>query len=454
MEKTKTIGKDYSTSELIRFAAPSVTNEIVISLLYTLDDGLFISRYIGHDALAAFSIGSPLFMLNFAIVSLLGGATVLVSRKFGEKKEEEARRNFTTIVVVALLVGFILSVVERVFLKQILYLLGATETLYPYAFSFNSIGTLYIPLTLVSGIFSRFYVTAGKPQVGLLNTILNVGTNVFFDWYFVAYRQVGMVGAAYANLIAVLVQITIGLIFYSSRSSELRFAQPDLHDTAMIREAMHLGVPAFMTNASVGLGSLVQNYTILYWGNEEYLAAYTIVNNIAFTFMGGFFGLFGTTGPLVSYAVGERNLTKLQKLFGQIFTVTTFLSVLTVGLFLTGGQLLVRLFVKSSEQSMIATLNYGMKIMPYSFLLFGYNIAARNTLTNLQETRSSGFLTIMQEIVFNNLTLVLLPLYFGLDSIWFSFLLTNVIMLVITALVIWKIRPRYLSGQYLPASEE
>ena len=443
MEETKTIGKDYSTGELLKFAAPSVTNEIVISLLYTLDDGLFISRYIGHDALAAFSIGSPLFMLNFAVVNLLGGSAILVSRKFGEKKEEEARKNFTTIVVAILLIGILMAIVERTFLKQILRLLGATEILYPYAWQFNSIGTLYIPLALVAGIFSRFYVTAGKPQVGLLNTVLNVGTNVFFDWYFVVYRQIGMVGAAYANLIAVCVQMAIGLIFYSSKASELRFARPDLTDISTLKRSMRLGIPSFITNASVGLGTLVQNHVILYWGNEEYLAAYSIVNNIAFTFMGGFFGLFGTTGPLVSYAVGEKNLSKLQKLFGQIFTVTTVLSFLTVGLFLTGGRMLVKLFVSSAEQSMIGILNYGMRIMPYSFLLFGYNIAARSTMANLQQTRYSGFLTVMHEIVFNNLTLVLLPLLFGLDSVWFSFLLTNVIMLVITIIVILRLKPEY-----------
>ena len=443
MSEIKTIGKDYSTGELLKFAAPSVTNEIVISLLYTLDDGLFISRYIGHDALAAFSIGSPLFMLNFAVVNLLGGSAILVSRRFGEKKEEEARKNFTTVVVVILLIGILMAIVERTFLKQILHLLGATEILYPYAWQFNSIGTLYIPLALVAGIFSRFYVTAGKPQVGLLNTVLNVGTNVFFDWYFVVYRQIGMVGAAYANLIAVCVQMAIGLIFYSSKASELRFARPDLTDISTLKRSMRLGIPSCITNASVGLGTLVQNHVILHWGNEEYLAAYSIVNNIAFTFMGGFFGLFGTTGPLVSYAVGEKNLSKLQKLFGQIFTVTTVLSFLTVGLFLTGGRMLVKLFVSSAEQSMIGILNYGMRIMPYSFLLFGYNIAARSTMANLQQTRYSGFLTVMHEIVFNNLTLVLLPLLFGLDSVWFSFLLTNVIMLVITIIVILRLKPEY-----------
>ena len=443
MSEIKTIGKDYSTGELLKFAAPSVTNEIVISLLYTLDDGLFISRYIGHDALAAFSIGSPLFMLNFAVVNLLGGSAILVSRRFGEKKEEEARKNFTTVVVAILLIGILMAIVERTFLKQILHLLGATEILYPYAWQFNSIGTLYIPLALVSGIFSRFYVTAGKPQVGLLNTVLNVGTNVFFDWYFVVYRQIGMVGAAYANLIAVCVQMAIGLIFYSSKASELRFARPDLTDISTLKRSMRLGIPSCITNASVGLGTLVQNHVILHWGNEEYLAAYSIVNNIAFTFMGGFFGLFGTTGPLVSYAVGEKNLSKLQKLFGQIFTVTTVLSFLTVGLFLTGGRMLVKLFVSSAEQSMIGILNYGMRIMPYSFLLFGYNIAARSTMANLQQTRYSGFLTVMHEIVFNNLTLVLLPLLFGLDSVWFSFLLTNVIMLVITVIVILRLKPEY-----------
>ena len=90
MDETKTIGKDYSLGQLAGFAVPAVLNELVINLLYTIDDGLFISRYIGSNALAAFSILFPLFMMHNSPAILLGGVSSLASRKMGEGKSQEA----------------------------------------------------------------------------------------------------------------------------------------------------------------------------------------------------------------------------------------------------------------------------------------------------------------------------------------------------------------------------
>ena len=77
MNQTNTIGKDYTTRELIRFVAPPVLAQFSMSLLSTLDDGLFLSRFVGTNALAAFSIAMPVFMLFMAISELFNGASVL-----------------------------------------------------------------------------------------------------------------------------------------------------------------------------------------------------------------------------------------------------------------------------------------------------------------------------------------------------------------------------------------
>ena len=185
MDETKTIGKDYSLLQLAKFALPAVLNELVINLLYTIDDGLFISRYIGSNAMAAFSVLFPLFMVHNSPAILLGGVSTLASRKMGEGKSQEARADFTAMVLFVGVVGLLLGVMERVFMDPILKLLGATDIIYPYARDFVKVGALYLPLTLISTIFRRFYVPAGKPKMELLSTVLNVTTNLFFDWYFV-----------------------------------------------------------------------------------------------------------------------------------------------------------------------------------------------------------------------------------------------------------------------------
>ena len=91
MSQANTIGKDFTTFELIRFTAPPVLAQFSMSLLSTLDDGLFLSRFVGTDALAGFSIAMPLFMLMMAITELFNGASVLCSTKMGEGKSEEAK---------------------------------------------------------------------------------------------------------------------------------------------------------------------------------------------------------------------------------------------------------------------------------------------------------------------------------------------------------------------------
>ena len=102
VEKVNTIGKIYTIGELIRFAAPPVLAQFSMSLLSTLDDGLFLSRYVGTNALAAFSIAWPIFMIFIALSELFNEASVLCSTKMGEGKGEEANKDFTSSAVFSL----------------------------------------------------------------------------------------------------------------------------------------------------------------------------------------------------------------------------------------------------------------------------------------------------------------------------------------------------------------
>lgn len=447
MDETKTIGKDYSLLQLATFALPAVLNELVINLLYTIDDGLFISRYIGSNAMAAFSVLFPLFMIHNSPAILLGGVSTLASRKMGEGRSQEARADFTAMVLFVGTVGILLGVGERVFMDPILKLLGATEIIYPYARDFVRVGALYLPLTLVSTIFRRFYVPAGKPKMELLSTVLNVTTNLFFDWYFVVYKRIGMVGTAYANLLATRLMTLIGLLFYSNRKCEVQFTAPTKDLLPLIKESSKYGISSFLSNLSVGLSSLVSNYAILYWGSEEYLAAYTIVGNIQWAFMGCFFGLFDTSGPIISYAVGERNVEKLRKTFRQVIILTTVLSVALMVSFLLFGWLVADLYIEEGARNYKDLITFGMKIAPYSFLMFGYNLGARITFASLGNHRTSAALTFLQEVLLANLTVVVLPLMFGIKGVWFSFLLTNVLMLFFSLGAVYLNRDNYGYGK-------
>lgn len=444
---TKTIGKDYTLAGLIRFALPAILNEFVINCLYTIDDGLFITRYVGTNAESAFSILMPIFMTSAAVSSLLGGVSTLVSHKMGEKRDDEARSDFTTILLVAIIFGIVLGFLEYLFMDPLLRFLGATDLIFPYARSFLRIGCLYCPLTMAGNLFARFYVPAGAPKMELFSTILNVGSNLFFDWFFVVHKGIGMVGAAYANLIATSIQVLIGILFYSSRKAEVGFGKPILKCGKLVAESCRYGVSTFFANMSVGIGTIVSNYALIHFGNEAYLAAYTIANNIAFCFMSCFFGLFGASGPLLSYAMGERNKEKLLHLLRIIFVAATLLIFTTIILFLLFSKYLAILFTGEAAADIKDLIDYGLKIMPYGFLFFGYNIMVRMSAVAMGNIKASTFITIMQEVVFSNISVVVLPLLFGVEGVWYSFLVGNIATIFISMLTVYANRNNYGYGK-------
>ena len=444
MNQTNTIGRDYTTRELIRFVAPPVLAHFSMSLLSTLDDGLFLSRFVGTTALAAFSIAMPVFMLFMAITELFNGASVLCSTKMGEKKIEEARGHFTTIVILSGVFGCIVSLIGSIFLDQIIVFLGGTEILFPYVKDFLSIGVWYIPLIIVNHIFARFYVPAGNSRMSLYVTLINAFCNFFFDWLFIVQLRLGMTGSACANLIANIVVFIIGIIFFSRKSSEIHFTKPDTDFFSTLWQSVKFGFPPFLTNVAVAFNSFIANQVLLYVGGEESVSAYTIINNIQFMFMSGVWGLTGSVSPIVSYAYGEKNNSKIKKILKQIVILMTGLIVLIILFYFLGKTPLLWLYLKSDASDAVRQMaSHGLTIAPMGFLFFGYNVLAIDTLLALHQKKYSTILSVLENVICANLTMLTLPYLFGIPGVWFAFPVGEILTFAGTLFFTLRIRKMY-----------
>ena len=422
MNEVNTIGKDFTTRELIKFAAPPILAQFSMSLLSTLDDGLFISRFVGTNALAAFSIAFPVFMFFMALVELFNGSSVLCSTKMGEGETEEACRIFTSTVILAGIFGCCVSVLGRIFMDPIIVFLGGTEILFPYVKAFLSIGVWYIPLILVNRIFSRFYVPAGNSKMSLYTTLLNAFCNFFFDWVFIVRMRIGMAGSAWANFIAHILLFLIGITFYTRKNSEIRFARPDGNMFGTLWQSVKLGFPPFLTNVAISVNSFIANQVLLRVGGEESVSAYTIINNIQFMFMGGVWGFTGAVSPIFSYAYGEKNHAKIRKTFLQTVQLTACLIGLIVLLYYLGRMPLLKLYLKSDASEAVRQMaSHGLIIAPLGFLFFGYNMVGIDTSLALHEKKISTALSVLENVICANLTMLTLPFLFGIPGVWFAF---------------------------------
>ena len=108
---SNSISKDFGFFSLLQFALPTMVMMVFMSL-YTIVDGIFLSRLVGSNALSALNIVFPIINILMAIgIMLATGGRAVIAKKLGEGKEEEARRDFTFLIVAGVAGGLLMMAI-------------------------------------------------------------------------------------------------------------------------------------------------------------------------------------------------------------------------------------------------------------------------------------------------------------------------------------------------------
>lgn len=168
---TPGISREFSTGELLRFAAPSIVMMLFLSM-YTIVDGFFISRYVGTAALSATNIVYPLigFFLAVGIMFATGGSAVVAS-EMGRGEHQEASGHFTAVVLTAVAFSILAGVICLAFTDQVLTFLGAGADTWDHARQYITVLLCFMPMSMLQCLFQSFLVTAGRPGLGLGLTV-------------------------------------------------------------------------------------------------------------------------------------------------------------------------------------------------------------------------------------------------------------------------------------------
>ena len=447
-ENTNTIGRDFSLSELIKFVAAPVLTRLLVSFLSTLDDSLFVSRYCGQDALAAFSVAFPWFMLMDAIGLTCASVGTLCSIKMGEKKNDEAKSDFTTMCLLIFGLGLLFMLILIFFKREILLFLGETEILMPYASTYFSVSRFYLPLLMLSYMFNGLYVVAGKPKWSMYSSTINIFCQFFFDYLFIVRFKMGIIGAAYANFIGNALVCLLGLIFYSNKNREICFVKPNSDVIKLIKTVFKYGRMQFFTSLALSFGSFINNHVLLEIGGEWIVAAYTIVSNFTFLFMNSFFGLVGSLSPIVGYAFGEKNAKKLSRICKQSVMLVTILMSILIMIIFFGKNIVLDLYLTDTSVPQIRTMALkGLSIYPLALIFFGYNVLVQEFSNVLGRHTVSLFLSMMENFVFQVLSILILPRIIGIDGVWYTFLVAEVLTFGLTAYVVYQNKDTYGFGK-------
>ncbi|MGL5329868.1 MAG: MATE family efflux transporter [Peptostreptococcaceae bacterium] len=435
------ISKSFSFSSLIKFTMPSIVMLVFMSL-YTIVDGIFVSRFVNTDALSAVNIMYPFINVVIAVgVMLASGSSAVIAKKLGEGKEEEAKENFTLIIIVGLLIGIVISILGFIFSEELIYTLGSTKELYEYCKDYHLASLIFIPAFIINLLYQLLTITAGKPNIGLMLTLIGGISNMVLDYVFIVPMNMGIAGAAYATGMGNLIPAILGTIYFFMKKSSLYFVKPKI-DFKVILQTCYNGSSEMVTNLSSGITTMLYNIVMLNLLGSDGVAAITIVLYGQFLITSAFIGFSSGVAPIISYNYGDKNEKELKKVIRYSFIFIAISSVVLFIIAKLSSGVIVGMF--APKDSNVFEIGYnGFNIFALSFLVVGFNIFTSSMFTAFSNGKISATVSFLRSFLFISSGIIMLPKILGTDGVWLAMPIAEILALSVSIIFINKYKNVY-----------
>lgn len=399
---SQSLAKDFNFRSLLKFAFPSIIMMIFMSL-YSIVDGFFIAQYVDSMALSAANIVYPAVSILLAVGIMFGtGGSAVVAAKIGQEKQEEANRNFSALTLTTLIIGILGAVLGNLFCRQICSLLGATPVLMDYGTAYLRTILSFAPVCLLQALFQSFFVTAGRPGLGLSLTVSAGITNMLLDYLFVVPLHLGVAG----------------ILYFTFARKGLRFTRPEF-SKGLLSTSCFNGSSEMVSNLSAAVVTYLFNMLMLKFEGEIGVAAITAILYGQFLFVALYLGYSIGVAPVFSFNYGSRNKQRLIRLYRISIRFVVVSSVIIALVAAFGSPVISAVFMQKGTYGFELT-RHGGYLFSIAYLFCGTNIVASGIFTALSDGKTSALISFLRTFVFIVLSALLLPLVLGTNGVWLS----------------------------------
>lgn len=425
------LSSHFDFAKLLYFVFPSVVM-MVFTSIYSVVDGLFISNFVGGMPFAAINVVYPLIMAFGTVGFMLGtGGSAVVAKTLGEGDPKRANEYFSMLVFVLIAAACVLSAVGEIWLRQIIHLMGASESLMEDCIVYGRIQLAGLPAFMLQSSFQSFFAVAEKPKLGLAVTVAAGLTNVVFDFLFVCVFPFGVGGAAAATVMGYVVGGVLPVIyFFAPNQSLLRLGKTKLNLPVLLKSCGN-GSSEMMSNLSMALVNMLYNIQLMKFVGETGVAAYGVVMYVNFFFVAIFLGYSIGSAPAISYHYGAGNGAEVKNLFRKSLVVVALASIAMTVLGVVLARPIALLYV-GYDQELVKMASRAFGLFSISFLFNGINIFGSAFFTALNNGLISATISFLRTLVLQVVMIFLLPMVLGLDGIWLAVVAAELLTMFVT----------------------
>ena len=428
--KMELLGNAPISKALLAMGIPTMLG-MMVNAIYNLVDAYFVGG-LGTSQMGAISVVYPLGQIVVGLGLLFGnGSASYLSRLLGNREQEQANRVASTALYSSVAVGAVMIISSLIFLRPILRLLGATDSIMPYAMT-------YAAIYVVSCIFNVFNVTMnnivtseGAAKTTMFALMAGAVLNIGLDPVFIYTLDMGVAGAAIATAISQIVSTLIYLTFIFRKKSIYSFKIKNCTFTKEIMsEIFKIGIPTLVFQILTSLSISLVNTQARPYG-DSVIAGMGAVTRIVS--MGSLivFGFIKGFQPIAGYSYGAKKFDRLHKAIRTSILWSTVFCVI-YGLLLTIFSSRIIAQFTDGDLEMIRVGTQSLRINGLSFLLFGFYTVYSSLFLALGKGLEGFVLGACRQGICFVPVILILPVFWGINGILYVQPIADVLSAIIT----------------------
>lgn len=444
--KELNLGKDKINKLILSFSIPCVIS-MLINSIYNIVDQIFIGKGVGTLGNAATNVIFPLIIIFNAVAGLIGnGAAANLSLKLGEKNKKAAAKSIGQAVSLTIILSIVISGIAYIFLPQLVYLFGCTESVYKYAVDYGRIIVIGAPFMLIYSSFSSIIRADGSPKYSMIMLVIGAIINIILDPIFIFGFDMGVKGGALATIIGQIVSFVIAII-YLFKIKSVKLTRNDFKLDKDVFRILALGISSFITQATILVLFIFMNNILTKLGaNTKFgadipLSVYGVISKINSLYISTVLGISIGSQPIIGFNYGAGNKFRVKETIRKVLIINFAIGIIFNLLFVLFPKQITGIFISSNDASYNLFMEFAV-LMCHSFLLvISLNALEMTTSIVIQSlgnvVKSTAVTFIRQIILLIPISLILAFVFNkGIYGVLYAGCIADVLCFIITIFII------------------
>lgn len=444
--KELNLGKDKINKLILSFSIPCVIS-MLINSIYNIVDQIFIGKGVGTLGNAATNVIFPLIIIFNAVAGLIGnGAAANLSLKLGEKNKKAAAKSIGQAVSLTIILSIVISGIAYIFLPQLVYLFGCTESVYKYAVDYGRIIVIGAPFMLIYSSFSSVIRADGSPKYSMIMLVIGAIINIILDPIFIFGFNMGVKGGALATIIGQIVSFVIAII-YLFKIKSVKLTRNDFKLDKDVFRILALGISSFITQATILVLFIFMNNILTKLGaNTKFgadipLSVYGVISKINSLYISTVLGISIGSQPIIGFNYGAGNKFRVKETIRKVLIINFIIGIIFNLLFVLFPKQITGIFISSNDVSYNLFMEFAV-LMCHSFLLvISLNALEMTTSIVIQSlgnvVKSTAVTFIRQIILLIPISLILAFVFNkGIYGVLYAGCIADVLCFIITIFII------------------